>query len=268
MDYSYKNVKGIYEHVLKLGMLSPPEDIIAAWMVFKNIEQVDHMLELGSYLGGGLGMFNQLLTVTGHANVKFTGVDSLEFIGAGARQSKGAWYTDHFNRCLSDSERTSLAGLNTPQEATAWIQERTLRLTGVDINLVSVLNEMELDDRQYDIIHHDYGDSVEENLNTIRHCVYKLKDSGIYIVDDWCTGAPLRTVATVIAQQEGLLFPILWGKNKVFYAKNPIRAQQVVMAMLRDPENNPKLFKGMPGSDYFGENYKSIRMQWQAIQWA
>ena len=161
-----------------------------------------------------------------------------------------------------------MAGLNTPQEATEWIQERTLRLTGVPIDLLSVLDENDLDSQQYDIIHHDYGDSVEENLTTIRHCVPKLKDTGIYIVDDWCTGAPLRTVATVVAQQEGLLFPILWGKNKVFYAKNVQRAQQVVMAMLRDPENNPKLFKGMPGSDYFGEGYKSIRMHWQAIQWA
>lgn len=268
MDYSYKNVKGIYEHVLKLGMLSPPEDVIAAWMVFKNIEQVDHMLELGSYLGGGLGMFNQLLTATGHANVKFTGVDSLEFIGAKARQSRGAWYTDHFNRCLSESERTSLTGLNTPQEATAWIQERTLRLTDTPIDLVCVLGEQELNDQQYDIIHHDYGDSVEENLATIRHCVPKLKDDGIYIVDDWCTGAPLRTVATVIAVQEKLLYPVLWGKNKVFYAKNLDRAQEIVSAMFRDPDNNPRLFKGMPGSDYFGADYRTIRMHWQAIQWA
>lgn len=271
MDYSYKNVKGIYEHVLKLGMLSPPEDVIAAWMVFKNINRVSSMLELGSYLGGGLGMFNQLLTATGHANVKFTGVDSLEFIVAGAkgaRQSKGAWYTDHFNQCLSDSERTSLAGLNTPQEATAWIQERTLRLTDTAIDLACVLGEQELNDQQYDIIHHDYGDSVEENLATIRHCVPRLKDTGIYIVDDWCTGAPLRTIATVVAQQQGLLFPVLWGKNKVFYAKNLERAQQVVSAMLLDPENNRKLFKRMPGSDYFGAGYKSIRMHWQTIQWS
>jgi hypothetical protein len=268
MDYSYKNVKGIYEHVLNLGMLSPPEDIIAAWMVFKNVDQVDSMLELGSYLGGGLGMFNQLLTATGHSGVKFTGVDSLEFIGAGARQSRGAWYTDHFNRCLTEDERGSLASLDTAQQATEWIQERTLRLTNTHIDLKCVLSENDLDDQQYDIIHHDYGDGVEENLTTMRHCVPRLKDSGIYIVDDWCTGAPLRTVATVIAQQEGLLYPILWGKNKVFYAKNPERAQQVVSAMLCDPENNPKLFKGMPGSDYFGTGYKSIRMHWQAIQWS
>jgi len=268
MDYSYKNVKGIYEHVLKLGMLSPPEDIIAAWMVFKNTDQIGHMLELGSYLGGGLGVFNQLLAATGHSDVKFTGVDSLEFIGAKARQSRGAWYTDHFNRCLSESERVSLANLNTPQEATAWIQERTLRLTGTAIDLRCVLDEKELDGQQYDVIHHDYGDSVEENLTTIRHCVPKLKDDGIYIVDDWCTGAPLRTVATVIAVQEKLLYPVFWGKNKVFYAKNPDRAQELVSAMLRDPDNNPQLFKGMPGSDYFGAGYRTIRMHWQAIQWA
>jgi hypothetical protein len=268
MDYSYKNVNGIYQHVLKLGMLSPPEDIIAAWMLFKNIGRIDNMLELGSYLGGGLGVFNQLLTATGHTNVKFTGVDSLEFIGAGARQSRGAWYTDHFNRCLSEAERASLSSLNTPQEVTEWIQERTLRLTDTAINLKCVLYEQDLDHQQYNIIHHDYGDSVEENLATIHHCVPKLKDTGIYIVDDWCTGAPLRTVATVIAVQEKLLYPVLWGKNKVFYAKHPEQAQQVVSAMLRDPENNPKLFKSMPGSDYFGAGYKSVRMHWQAIQWS
>jgi hypothetical protein len=268
MDYSYKNVKGIYEHVLKLGMLSPPEDVIAAWMVFKNTDQIDSMLELGSYLGGGLGVFNQLLTATGHPGVKFTGVDSLEFIGAGARGRKGAWYTDHFNRCLSEQERVSLAALNTAPEASAWIQERTMRLTDTAIDLTCVLDEKDLDNQQYDVIHHDYGDSVEENLTTIRHCVPKLKDDGIYIVDDWCTGAPLRTVATVIAVQEKLLYPILWGKNKVFYAKNPNRAQELVSAMLRDPDSNPRLFKVMPGSDYFGADYRTIRMHWQAIQWA
>lgn len=249
-------------------MLSPPEDIIAAWMVFKNIDQVEHMLELGSYLGGGLGVFNQLLTATGHPGVKFTGVDSLEFIGAKARQSRGAWYTDHFNRCLSKLEQVSLANLNTPQEATAWVQERTLRLTGTAVDLTCVLDEKDLDNQQYDVIHHDYGDSVEENLTTIRHCVPKLKDDGIYIVDDWCTGAPLRTVATVVAVQEKLLYPVFWGKNKVFYARNPDRAQELVSAMLRDPDNNPRLFKVMPGSDYFGAGYRTIRMHWQAIQWA
>lgn len=268
MDYSYNNVKGIYEHVLKLGMLSPPEDIIAAWMLFKNIDRVDNMLELGSYLGGGLGMFNQLLNATGHANVKFTGVDHLDFIGAAARRQKGAWYTDHFNRCLSPQERSSLAALNTAEEATVWIQERTLRLTEQPIDLTCVLDEQDLNEEQYSVIHHDYGDSVEENLTTIRHCVPLLKDTGIYIVDDWCTGAPLRTVATVIAVQEKLLYPVLWGKNKVFYAKSHEHAQRVVSAMLRDPENNTKLFKGMPGSDYFGSDYQTIRMHWQAIQWA
>jgi hypothetical protein len=268
MDYSYNNVNGIYQHVLKLGMLSPPEDIIAAWMLFKNTNKIDTVLELGSYLGGGLGLFNQLLAATGHPDVKFTGVDHLEFIGAAARGRKGAWYTDHFNRCLSAEERASLAALDTAQEATRWIQERTLRLTGMPIDLKCVLDEKELDDTQYDIIHHDYGDSVEENLTTIRHCVPKLKDTGIYIVDDWCTGAPLRTVATVIAVQEKLLYPVLWGKNKVFYAKTAAHAQHVVSAVLRDPENNPRLFKGMPGSDYFGAGYRTIRMHWQAIQWA
>lgn len=268
MDYSYNNVKSIYEHVLKLGMLSPPEDIIAAGLLFKNINSVEYVLELGSYLGGGLGVFNQLLTETGHPTVKFTGVDSLEFIGAQARQSSGAWYTDHFKRCLSHSEQISLADLNTAAEATKWIQERILRLTDVPIDLRCVLHESELDNQLYDVVHHDYGDSVEENLATMHHCVPRLKDTGIYIVDDWCTGAPLRTVATVIAQQQGLLFPILWGKNKVFYAKTAARAQQVVAAIQRDPTNNSRLFKGMPGSDYFGPGYKSIRMHWQAIQWS
>ncbi len=268
MDYSYKNIREIYSHILKLGMLSPPEDVIATWTVFKNVSNITNMLELGSYLGGGLGIFNQLLHQAGHNGVQFVGVDHLDFIGAGARNRPGAWYTDHFNKCLSPEEQTTLKNLNTADEAANWIKERTLRLTGTPINLVCVKTEKELSDQQYDVIHHDYGDGVDENLRTIRHCLPKLKDTGIYIVDDWCTGAPLRTVATVIAQQEGLLHPFLWAKNKVFYAKNPARAQELVNAILKDPDNNPKLFKGMPGSEYFGSNYKTIRMHWQAIQWS
>ena len=266
MDFSYKNIRGINDHVLKLGMLSPPDDIIAAWMVFKNAGKIDTMLELGSYLGGGIGIFNQVLRELGHT-VAFTGVDHLDFIGAGARNSPGAWYTNHFNRCLTDEERTTLQNCDTAEQASAWIAERTLRLTGLELNLNCVRSETELGSEQYDIIHHDYGDSVEENLTTIETCLPRLKDNGIYVVDDWCTGAPLRTVATVVAQQKGLLYPVLWGKNKVFYAKNPTRAQQLVLSIIRDSDNNPKLFKFMPGSQYFGTNYKTIRMHWQAIQW-
>lgn len=268
MDYSYKNIKQIQEQVLKLGMLSPPDDVIACWLVFKNLQTITSMLELGSYLGGGLGIFNQVLKETGHSNVRFLGVDHLDFIGAAARNRPGAWYTDHFNKCLSQEERDSLHQLNTAQEAANWITERTLRLTGTAITLDCVKTEEEIGSKQFNIIHHDYGDSVHENLETIRLCVPKLTDDGIYIIDDWCTGAPFRTIATVIAQQEKLLYPVLWAKNKVFYAKSQEVSQQLVQSILKDPENNPKLFKVMPGSEYFGTGYKSIRMHWQAIQWS
>jgi hypothetical protein len=264
MEYSKSNLSDIYQHVLKLGMLSPPEDILAARLMFGSLPKVDNFLELGSYIGGGLGIFNELLIETGHPNVPFTGVDHLDFIGA---TTTGAWYTDHFKKCLTQEEVLALSAITTAEGATDWIKERTQRLTGKPIELTCTKNESDLDDTQYSVIHHDYGDGVADNLATIRNCIPRLKEDGIYIVDDWCTGAPFRTWATVLAQQEGLLFPIMWGKNKVFFAKNRLTAQVTVDRILANESCDRKLFKFMPGSDFFGERYRTIRMHWQAMQW-
>ncbi|CAB4241571.1 hypothetical protein UFOVP71_109 [uncultured Caudovirales phage] len=265
MEYSKGNLNEIHQHVLKLGMLSPPEDVVALSLLFKSLPKVNNFLELGSYIGGGLGIFNEMLIEASHNNVNFTGVDHLDFIGA---TTTGAWYTDHFKKCLTEDEVTALSNITTANEATTWIQDRTQRLTNKSIALTSLKSESELDSTQYDIIHHDYGDSVNDNLATIRNCVTKLKHDGIYIVDDWCTGAPFRTWATVLAQQEGLLFPIMWGKNKVCFAKNRRTAQLTVDQILANPTCDRKLFKYMPGSDFFGERYRTIRMHWQAMQWS
>lgn len=268
MDYSWRNLNNIYQHVLKLGMLSPPEDVIASWLVFGSVPKVEQFLELGSYIGGGIGIFNEALHETGHTNVHFTGVDHLDFIGAKQQGKSGAWYSDHFNRCLSAEEIASLAEVTDAVGASGWIAERTQRLTGRPLDLTCYKTEAELGSTSYDVIHHDYGDSVKDNLATIEHCLPLLRDNGIYIVDDWCTGAPLRTWATVVAAQKGLLYPVLWGKNKVFFAKSKERAQELVDAILFNPECNPKLFKLMPGSDYFDAGYKTVRMHWQAMQWS
>lgn len=249
-------------------MLSPPEDVIACWLLFGSLPKIDKFLELGSYIGGGLAIFNQVLTETGHTGVEFTGIDHLDFIGAKAAGRSGAWYANHFNKCLSPDEITALGNIETAQEAKQWIKQRTLALTGNSLNLTCYKNESELDNTRYTIIHHDYGDSVNDNLQTIRNCIPLLADNGLYIIDDWNTGAPLRTWATVIAQQEGLIFPVLWGRNKVVFAKNKETAQETVKLILSNPECNPALFKTMPGSEYFGSNYKTIRMHWQAMQWS
>lgn len=268
MDYSWRNLNNIYQHVLKLGMLSPPEDVIASWLLFGSKPNIKNFLELGSYLGGGIGIFNQALHETGHTDVKFTGVDHLSFIGAKAANTSGAWYTDHFNRCLTAEEIKNLSTLSTPEDMSAWIKERCERLTNTPLSVTSILNEKEASSQQYDIIHHDYGDGVDENLLTMHRCVPMLKEDGVYIVDDWCTGAPLRTWATVVAQQQGLIYPIMWGKNKVFFAKSKEAAQDIVKQICANPEYNGKLFKFMPGSDYFGSGYATIRMHWQAMQWS
>lgn len=249
-------------------MLSPPEDVIACWLLFGSLPKIDKFLELGSYIGGGLAIFNQALIETGHTGVEFTGIDHLDFIGAKTAGKNGAWYSDHFNRCLNPDEILALENIETAQEAQEWIKQRTLTLTGNSINLTCYKNETELDSTKYNIIHHDYGDGVTDNLDTIRNCLNKLKDDGLYIVDDWNTGAPLRTWSTVIAQQQGLLFPVMWGRNKVVFAKNKETAQQTVDLILANTECNPKLFKTMPGSEYFGLNYKTVRMHWQAMQWS
>lgn len=268
MDYSYNNIRNIYDYVLKAGMLSPPEDVIGCWLLFSSLPRINEFLELGSYIGGGLTVFNQVLKEVNHSQVRFTGVDHLNFIGAKAKQAAGAWYTDHFNRCLTKDELDPLATVQTADEMTLWIAERCRNISQCDINLRSVVSEQHLDSTTYDVIHHDYGDSVEENLATMRRCVPLLNDNGVYIVDDWCTGAPLRTWATVVAQQEKLLFPFMWCKNKVFFAKSPDSGQQIVKRILNNPNCNARLFKTMPGSDYFGKDYVTIRMHWQAIQWS
>lgn len=245
-------------------MLSPPEDVIACWLLFSSQLKIETFLELGSYIGGGLGVFNEVLHETGHTDVQFTGVDHLDFIGA---TTTGAWYSDHFKKCLTEDEVLALSKISTATEAGQWIKERTARLTGLNINVTCVKTEQEVSGK-FDIIHHDYGDGVDENLSTIKTAIPLLKDNGIYVVDDWCTGAPLRTWATVIAQQQGLLFPVMWGKNKVFFAKNKQHAQRTVDMILSSPDCNQKLFKLMGGSNYFGERYRTIRMHWQAMQWS
>lgn len=268
MDYSYNNIKNIYEQVLKAGMLSPPEDVIGCWLLFDSLPKIDRFLELGSYIGGGLTVFNQLLKETRHQPVQFTGVDHLSVIGARAKQANGAWYTDHFSRCLSTDELQSLSQVQTPNEMTDWIKQRCWHISQLDIDLESLVSEADLGSTVYNIIHHDYGDSVEENLTTMQRCIPLLSDSGVYIVDDWCTGAPLRTWATFVVQQQGLLFPFMWGKNKVFFAKSAAVGQSIVKRILANPNCNQRLFKTMPGSEYFGKNYTTIRMHWQAIQWS
>ncbi len=273
MDYSWRNLNNIYQHVLKLGMLSPPEDVIACWLVFGSKEKIKNFLELGSYIGGGIAVFNEALDETGHANTAFTGVDHLDFIGAKSQGLSGAWYSDHFQRCLTLEELAQLQQLNSPDDAAHWISQRGQRLTGKAIDVKCVMKETDIPNICYDIIHHDYGDSVKENITTIERCLELLDDQGIYIVDDWCTGAPLRTWSTVIAQQAGLIHPVLWGKNKVFFAKTKETAQELVDRILANPECNPKLFKVMPGSEFFGSNYlpsnyRTIRMHWQAMQWS
>lgn len=273
MDYSWRNLNNIYQHVLKLGMLSPPEDVIASWLVFGSKRKIQNFLELGSYIGGGIAIFNEALYETGHANTAFVGVDHLDFIGARSQGLSGAWYSDHFQRCLTAEELDQLQHLNTANEAAVWISERGQRLTGQAIDLKCVMRESEIPRLQYDVIHHDYGDTVKENLATIEFCLELLDDHGVYVVDDWCTGAPLRTWSTVIAQQAGLIYPVLWGKNKVFFAKSKEAAQELVNDIQSNPECNTRLFKVMPGSEFFGSNYlpsnyKTIRMHWQAMQWS
>jgi hypothetical protein len=248
-------------------MLSPPEDVIACWLVFGSLPKIDKFLELGSYIGGGLAIFNEALDETGHNSVKFTGVDHLEFIGAKSQGKSGAWYSDHFNKCLTETEIADLAKIETAEGAQEWIKERTLRLTGKTLDLACHKNLKDVSGK-FDIVHHDYGDGVLENLETIRSATNKMNENGIYIIDDWCTGAPLRTWASVMAQQQGILYPILWGKNKVFFAKNLATAQSTVKAILANPECNQQLFKIMPGSDWFGPGIQTIRMHWQAMQWA
>jgi hypothetical protein len=268
MDYSYNNLNNIYQHVLKLGMLSPPEDVIACWLLFDTLPEINKFLELGSYIGGGLAIFNEALHETGHVNVKFTGVDHLDFIGAKTTGQGATWYSDHFNRCLSQNEIESLTKLSGTLGMSTWIQDRCERLTNKKLQLSCVTTEDEVTSANFDIIHHDYGDGVEDNLATIRKSLLKLSSNGVYIVDDWCTGAPFRTWATVLAQQEGLLYPIMWGKNKVFFAKSQDVAQDIVKKICANSKYNSKLFKPMPGSNYFGPGYMTIRMHWQAIQWA
>ena len=268
MDYSWRNLNNIYQHILKLGMLSPPEDVIAAWLVFGSKANIKSFLELGSYIGGGIAVFNQVLAETNHNNVKFVGVDHLEFIGAKAQGRSGAWYTDHFSRCLTTDEISELQQLVSADDAAKWIANRGQQLTGQAIDLSCVLDENSIPAADcFDVIHHDYGDSVEENLSTIKKCLPYLNDDGVYIIDDWCTGAPLRTVASIIAYQQKLLYPVLWGKNKVFFAKNQQAAQSLVKQILSNSECNQKLFKLMPGSEFFGTGYQTIRMHWQAMQW-
>jgi len=266
MDYSWNNLNNIYNQVQTTGMMSVPHDIVACWLLFGSLPKINRFLELGSYIGGGLAIFNDALHETGHTDVEFTGVDHLDFVGDRATNSVDKWYTAHFNKSLSEIEIQSLSTISCVAGMQEWIQNRTERLTNKKISLKCYLSEYEVNN-QYDIIHHDYGNSLEENLGTIKNCLPKLSENGVYIVDDWGTGAPFRTWATVIAQQEGLLYPFMWGNNKVFFSKSISAAQETVKKICNNPNYSKEFFKFKPGSDYFGQGYVTIRMNWQSMQW-
>lgn len=244
-------------------MLGSAADLVSFSLILDTMPAVDHVLELGTYIGGSLIFFNDVLKQK-NIDAKFTAVDHLFW--ALDEFNKFVWY-HHGVKTLTQYERSDIRNIKTPADAVNWLRKRAIRVTGYDIDLQWILTETELSNQKYDIIFHDYGQSKEENSNTLDICIPKLSDTGIYVSDDFEAAQPYRVLATIEAMQQGRLFPILWGERKVYFVNNIEYAQTFVDMLLSNTNLDPNIFSAYSTYTYNGVTYSPLRMHIAPIKY-
>ncbi len=199
----------------KYSILSASLDLYLFQIVLDSLPVVEDILELGTYTGGALIFLNEVLKKK-NINAQFTAVDHIAWAN---NFSAFAW-KNHASRVLPPQSFNSFLSIKTADDAAHWLKNRCKEVSGQDIDVRWLLNENELDDKKYNVIFHDYGQTAEENTATLDKCWPRLRDDGIYVIDDFETAQPYRVIATIEAMQQGKLFPVLWGSKKVFFANN------------------------------------------------
>jgi predicted O-methyltransferase YrrM len=237
-DYKSKNGKlNIVESVY--GMLSSPEDVLYFTILLDYFPQSGKFLELGSYIGGSLITINEYLQDQGKS-VTFDTVDNIAELGPFLDDPSNQF--NEAKRFCNNEEYAELLTVTTPEQATAWIKQRATRLTGKQLNL-TWHTSFDTIGADYDMIFQDFGAGATENVAILNTVLPKLKDDGIYIIDDWDSMHIGRIYATVIAIQEGKLFPVLWGNRKAFFAKTKERATELTISIMNSPAFDQRILR-------------------------
>lgn len=203
------------------GMLSNPCDVLYFTMLLDYFPQQGKFLELGSYIGGSLITINEYLQDQGKT-VKFDTVDDIAELGPYLDDPTIKGF-DNARRFCNDEEYNELKTVITAEQVTDWIKRRSLRLTNKNLDLTwhTSFDTLGTD---YDMIFQDFGSGADENIEILNVVLPKLKDDGIFIIDDWDAQHIGRIYSTILAIQQGKLFPIIWGRRKAFFAKTKERA--------------------------------------------
>ena len=239
----------------KYGILSSSADLLSFGIVLDTMPTITHLLELGTYIGGGLIFFNEFLKQKG-ITAQFTAVDHITWVKT---FNNFVWH-HHGEKSLTKQNLEDLGKIQTTAHAAQWLKNRCLEISGHDIDLRWVPDERDLDQQNYDIIFHDYGKTIEENTATMDLCIPKLKDTGIYVIDDFEPAQPYRVVATVNAMQQGKLFPVLWGERKVYFAKTVEYAREFTNLLVANPNLNTTLFAPYAEYTHSGVTYNPVRL--------
>ena len=239
----------------KYGMLSASSDLLSFSIILDTMTELNHILELGTYIGGSLLFMNDVLIHKG-INAKFTVVDDINWA---KRFNKFVWH-HHALKSLAYTDKETIETIIDSTSAEKWLNKRCLNVTGKPINLRWFLNENDLDNQQYNLIFHDYGNTKEENTATINLCLPKLTETGIYVIDDFESAQPYRVLSTVEAMQQGKLFPVLWGERKVYFAKTIDYAQEFIKMLLANPNLDLTRFTPYANYTYLDVKYTPLKL--------
>ena len=255
-DYTGDNNGKLNDIERIYGMLSNPCDVLYFTILLDYFPKQGKFLELGTYIGGSLITINEYLQNRGKS-VAFDTVDDIAELGR---------YLDNptiqgFNnakRFCNDEEYNELKTITTAEQITAWIKKRSLKLTNKHLDLTWHTSFDTLG-TGYDMIFQDFGFGSEENIHILNTLLPKLNDNGIYVVDDWDAEHIGRIYSTILAIQEGKLFPVIWGKRKAFFAKTKERAIELTTKIANSLAYDTSILRLGVKEPMFNLDYETIQ---------
>ena len=255
-DYTGDNNGKLNDIERIYGMLSNPCDVLYFTILLDYFPKQGKFLELGTYIGGSLITINEYLQNQGKV-VAFDTVDDIAELGR---------YLDNptiqgFNnaeRFCNDEEYNELKTITTAEQVTAWIKKRSLKLTNKHLDLTWHTSFDTLG-TGYDMIFQDFGFGSEENIHILNTVLPKLNDNGIFVVDDWDAEHIGRIYSTILAIQQGKLFPVIWGKRKAFFAKTKERAIELTTKIANSPAFDSSILRLGTEEPMFNLDYNAIQ---------